>query len=46
MSFIVQLFKRKGKEEKDDDNNVRFVKCKECGMYFENEKTGILNYII
>ena len=37
MSFIVQLFKRKRKEEKDDNNNVRIVKCKECGMYFENK---------
>jgi hypothetical protein len=37
MSFIMQLFKRKGKEEKADDNNGRIVRCKECGMHFESK---------
>jgi hypothetical protein len=37
MSLIKQLFKRKAKEEKVDNNNRKIVKCKECSMHFENK---------
>ena len=37
MSLIKQFFKRKDKEEKVDKNNKAIVKCKECGMHFENK---------